>query len=227
MNTKASSKKQEAKDRRALICRGTGCESQKAKILYETMLAEVDKAGLSSKIEVKFTGCHGLCQQGPTVLIEPEGTFYCRVKAEDIAEIVTTDLKDGGKVERLLLTDPKTKEKTPNWREMKFFSPQRRIVLRNMGFINPEAVDDYLSVGGYEGVKKALTMTPEAVIEEVKKSGLRGRGGGGFPTGLKWEFCRKSPGDQKYLICNADEGDPGAFMDRGVLEGDPHSVLEA
>jgi NADH:ubiquinone oxidoreductase subunit F (NADH-binding)/(2Fe-2S) ferredoxin/Pyruvate/2-oxoacid:ferredoxin oxidoreductase delta subunit len=209
-----------------LVCRGTGCESQKAKLLYSSLQEEISKAGLSDRAEVIFTGCRGLCQMGPTVLVEPEGTFYCNVKPQDAAEIVDTDINNGGTVERLLFTDARTKEKAATYPEIKFFDSQRRVVLRNCGFINPESIDDYLRVGGYQGIMKALTMTPEQVIDEVKQSGLRGRGGGGFPTGTKWELCSKSPGDQKYLICNADEGDPGAFMDRAILEGDPHSVLE-
>jgi NADH:ubiquinone oxidoreductase subunit F (NADH-binding)/(2Fe-2S) ferredoxin len=214
------------KDRQVLICRGTGCESQKAKAIYTALESQVKKNGLAQKIEVKFTGCHGFCQQGPTVMIEPEGTFYCQVTPEDIPEIVNTDLKNGNTVERLLFVDQKSKEPVPHYEDIVYFKPQRRVVLRNCGFINPEDVEDYIQIGGYEGIKKALGMTRKAVIEEVKSSGLRGRGGGGFPTGVKWELCHKSPGDQKYLICNADEGDPGAFMDRGVLEADPHSILE-
>jgi NADH-quinone oxidoreductase subunit F/NADP-reducing hydrogenase subunit HndC len=214
------------KDRQVLICRGTGCESQKAKAIYTALESQVKKNGLAQKIEVKFTGCHGFCQQGPTVMIEPEGTFYCQVTPEDVPEIVTTDLKNGNTVERLLFVDQKSKEPVPNYEDIVYFKPQRRVVLRNCGFINPEDVEDYIKIGGYEGIKKALGMTRKAVIEEVKSSGLRGRGGGGFPTGVKWELCHKSLGDQKYLICNADEGDPGAFMDRGVLEADPHSILE-
>jgi NADH-quinone oxidoreductase subunit F/NADP-reducing hydrogenase subunit HndC len=214
------------KDRQVLVCRGTGCESQKGKAIYSALESEVKKNGLAEKIEVKFTGCHGFCQQGPTVMIEPEGTFYCQVTPEDVPEIVTTDLKNGDKVERLLFVDQKSREPVPNYEHIAYFKPQRRVVLRNCGFINPEDIEDYINIGGYEGIKKALGMTRKAVIEEVKSSGLRGRGGGGFPTGVKWELCHKSPGDQKYLICNADEGDPGAFMDRGVLEADPHGVLE-
>lgn len=209
-----------------LVCRGTGCESQKAGLLYSALQNELRRAGLDDNVEVIFTGCRGLCQMGPTVLIEPEGTFYCNVKPQDAAEIVDNDLKNGNKVERLLFTDVKTKEKVRTYQEIKFFESQRRVVLRNCGFINPEDIDDYLRVGGYEGVLKALTLSPIEVIEEVKRSGLRGRGGGGFSTGTKWEICSRSPGDPKYLICNADEGDPGAFMDRAILEGDPHSVLE-
>ena len=214
------------KERQLLVCRGTGCESQKADIIYDALAVAINKAGLADKIELKFTGCHGLCQMGPTVVIVPEGTFYCNVTPEDIPEIVDVDLVKGDKLERLLFIDPQSKEKVFDFRDMKFFSPQRRIVLRNCGFINPEEIDDALAVGGYDAIRKAFTMTQMEVIEEIKRSGLRGRGGGGFPTGTKWEFCHKSPGDQKYLICNADEGDPGAFMDRAVLEGDPHSVLE-
>jgi NADH:ubiquinone oxidoreductase subunit F (NADH-binding)/(2Fe-2S) ferredoxin len=216
------------KDRQALICRGTGCESQKAKAIFTALETEVKKNGLAKKIEVKFTGCHGFCQQGPTVMIEPQGTFYCQVTPEDVPEIVATDLKNGDIVERLLFVDKKSKPKKPvqNYEDIDYFIPQQRVVLRNCGFINPEDIDDYLKIGGYVGIKKALAMPQKEVIEEVKLSGLRGRGGAGFPTGLKWEFCHNSPGDQKYLICNADEGDPGAFMDRGVLEADPHSVLE-
>ena len=159
-------------------------------------------------------------------MVEPEGTFYCNVKPEDAAEIVEVDVKGGAVVDRLVFIDPKSRKPILSYRDMKFFEPQRRIVLRNCGFINPEDIDNYLEVGGYEGIKKAFTMTQAEVIGEVKKSGLRGRGGGGFPTGMKWEFCNRSVADQRYLICNADEGDPGAFMDRAVLEGDPHSVLE-
>ncbi|NLI81534.1 MAG: NADH-quinone oxidoreductase subunit NuoF [Deltaproteobacteria bacterium] len=215
-----------AKGRQLLVCRGTGCESQKANLIFGALKDEIFKAGLADDYKVKFTGCHGLCQMGPTVIVQPPGTFYCNVAPEDVAEIVKVDLVEGGKVDRLLFIDPQSKERVLTYHEMAYFNPQRRIVLRNCGFINPEDIDDYIEVGGYEGIRRALSLTPLEVIEEVKSSGLRGRGGGGFPTGTKWEFCNKSPGDQKYLICNADEGDPGAFMDRAVLEGDPHSVLE-
>ncbi len=218
--------KQEAAEKlQVLVCRGTGCESQKANLIFSNLQTELEKAGLGS-IEVKFTGCHGFCQQGPTVMIMPAGTFYCNVKPGDAAEIVESDIRNGKPVERLLFLDPKTKDRVLSYRDMKYFNPQRRIVLRNCGFINPEDIDDYVRAGGYEGIQKALTMKQQDVIDEIKKSGLRGRGGGGFPTGMKWEFCNRSVADQKYIICNADEGDPGAFMDRAVLEGDPHSVIE-
>ena len=217
---------QPGKDRQLLVCRGTGCESQKADVIYFALLDELKKAGLADKTEVKFTGCHGLCQMGPTIIIEPGGTFYCNVTPEDVSEIIDSDLVKGVVVDRLLFLDPKGKKKVLDYRDMDFFEPQRRIVLRNCGFINPEEIDNYLEVGGYKAIQKALKMTQMEVIDEVKKSGIRGRGGAGFPTGMKWEFANKSVGDQKYIICNADEGDPGAFMDRAVLEGDPHSVLE-
>jgi len=214
------------KDQLVLVCRGTGCESQKAKLIFSNLQKEVDKAGLGGSVEVKFTGCHGFCQQGPTVMIMPAGTFYCNVSPEDTSEIVETDLQEGKPVERLLFLDPKTKDRVLNFRDMEYFSRQRRIVLRNCGLINPEEIDDYLAVDGYEGIKKALKMKQQEVIDEMKRSGLRGRGGAGFSTGTKWEFCNRSVADQKYIICNGDEGDPGAFMDRAVLESDPHSVLE-
>ena len=214
------------KARQVLVCRGTGCESQKANLIFLNLQKEMDRADLGGTVEVKFTGCHGFCQQGPTVMIMPAGTFYCNVSPDDIAEIVREDLQKGEPVERLLFMDPKTNDRVLNYRDINYFVPQRRIVLRNCGFINPEDIDDYLAVGGYDGIKKALNMTQQEVIDEIKLSGLRGRGGAGFPTGMKWEFCNRSVADRKYIICNADEGDPGAFMDRAVLEGDPHSVLE-
>ncbi len=217
---------QPGKERQLLVCRGTGCESQKANLIYTGLEEALKKAGLFDKVEVKFTGCHGLCQMGPTVMVEPQGTFYCNVTPQDVDEIVAVDVKGGGVVDRLIFIDPKSKKPILSYRDMKFFQPQRRIVLRNCGFINPEDIDNYIAVGGYEGIRKAFTMTQAEVIAEMKKSGIRGRGGAGFPTGMKWEFANKSVADQKYLVCNADEGDPGAFMDRAVLEGDPHSVLE-
>ncbi|MBW2147102.1 MAG: NADH-quinone oxidoreductase subunit NuoF [Deltaproteobacteria bacterium] len=210
-----------------MVCRGTGCESQKSALIMEHLQKEVDAAGLAHRVCVTFSGCHGFCQQGPIVVVYPDGTFYCRVKAEDAAEIVQSHLVRGEPVERLFYRHPVTGEVTSTYHTIPFYARQQRVVLRNCGHINPERIEDYLALGGYEGLKKALfEMAPEEVIEEVKKSGLRGRGGAGFPTGLKWSFCRKSPGDIKYVICNADEGDPGAFMDRSTMEGDPHTVLE-
>ena len=183
-------------ERQLLICRGTGCESQRANEIFVALQEGLAKAGLADTVEVKFTGCHGLCQMGPTVIVDPQGTFYCLVKPEDVLEIIEVDLKGSGRVERLLFMDPKKKERVLTYREMKYFAPQRRIVLRNCGFINPEDLDDYLQVGGYEGLKKAFAIGPTKVIDEMKRSGLRGRGGAGFPTGLKWEFCHNSKGDQ-------------------------------
>jgi len=177
--------------------------------------------------EVDFTGCHGFCEQGPNVVIEPEGIFYTHVQAEDAAEIVTSHLRDGKPVERLFYHDLMTGQAIPQYSEINFYKKQQRVILRNCGQINPEKIDHYIARGGYRALRKAsLEMTPEQVISEVTNSGLRGRGGAGFPTGRKWEFCRSSPGQKKYVICNADEGDPGAFMDRSILEADPHAVIE-
>jgi len=212
--------------RKVLVCQGTGCTSSRSEEIRRTLEHEVNQAGLSD-IEVDFTGCHGFCQQGPIVVVEPEGTFYAHVKPEDAAEIVYSHLKEGKRVERLFYRDPVTNEAIPTYQEINFYKKQTRLILRNCGHINPERIDDYTATGGYEALRKALLkMTPEEVISEIKKSGLRGRGGAGFPTGVKWEFCRKSLGKQKYMICNADEGDPGAFMDRSTMEGDPHTVIE-
>ncbi|MFX1266081.1 MAG: NADH-ubiquinone oxidoreductase-F iron-sulfur binding region domain-containing protein, partial [Promethearchaeota archaeon] len=209
------------------ICRGTGCESSRSAKLHELLVEEVKKQGLADKVLVKKTGCHGFCQQGPIVSIEPEGTFYAMVKEEDIPEIVESHLLNGESVERLFYVEPNTEERIPKYDDIPFYSHQHRIVLRNCGEIDPEEIDDYISRGGYEGFKKAITeMTPEEVIQEILDSGLRGRGGAGFPTGLKWKLGRNAPGNQKYVVANADEGDPGAFMDRSLLEADPHSVLE-
>jgi len=212
--------------RKVLVCQGTGCTSSRSEEIRRTLEHEVNQAGLSD-IEVDFTGCHGFCQQGPIVVVEPEGTFYAHVKPEDAAEIVYSHLKEGKRVERLFYRDPVTNEAIPTYQEINFYKKQTRLILRNCGHINPERIDDYTATGGYEALRRALLkMTPEEVISEIKKSGLRGRGGAGFPTGVKWEFCRKSLGKQKYMICNADEGDPGAFMDRSTMEGDPHTVIE-
>ena len=211
---------------RVLVCQGTGCTSSRSEEIRSVLEHEVSRAGLSN-IKVDFTGCHGFCQQGPIVVVEPEDIFYTHVKVEDATEIVHSHLKDGKPVERLFYRDPVTGEAIPTYQEINFYKKQTRLILRNCGHINPEKIKDYIDTGGYKALKKVLSqMTPGEVISEIKKSGLRGRGGAGFPTGLKWEFCRNSPGEQKYIICNADEGDPGAFMDRSVLEGDPNTVIE-
>jgi NADH-quinone oxidoreductase subunit F len=211
---------------KVLVCQGTGCTSSRSEEIRKALEHEVNLEGLSN-IEVDFTGCHGFCQQGPIVVVEPEGTFYAHVKVEDATEIVYSHLKEGKPVERLFYRDPVTNEAIPTYQEINFYKKQTRLILRNCGHINPERIEDYIATGGYEALRKALLqMTPEEVISEIKKSGLRGRGGAGFPTGEKWEFCYKAPGKQKYMICNADEGDPGAFMDRSTMEGDPHTVIE-
>jgi len=185
------------------------------------------RAGLGKNTQVKLAGCPGLCEEGPIVMVEPEGIFYTRVKPEDAPEIVQHHLRDGQWVERLLYHDATTGEVIPHRQDIPFYKKQQFIVLRNCGTVNPENIDDYVAAGGYQALKDVLTkMSPEQVIEEIKRSGLRGRGGAGFPTGVKWEGCRKAAGDTKYVICNADEGDPGAFMDRSVLESNPHSVIE-
>lgn len=210
-----------------LICGGTGCKSAGSKEVQLAFSRDIEAKGLSDEVMVVETGCHGFCEHGPLVIVYPEGTFYCQVKAEDVEEIVESHLFKGRIVERLLYHEPLTHESIPNYSEINFYKKQHRLVLENCGAINPEQIEEYIAVGGYEALAKAVTtMSPEDVIEEIKKSGLRGRGGGGFPTGMKWQFAKASVSDKKYVICNADEGDPGAFMDRSVLEGDPHKILE-
>lgn len=210
-----------------LICGGTGCKSAGSKEVQLAFSRAIEAKGLSDEVIVVETGCHGFCEHGPLVIVYPEGTFYCQVKAEDVEEIVESHLFKGRIVERLLYHEPLTHESIPNYSEINFYKKQHRLVLENCGAINPEQIEEYIAVGGYEALAKAVTtMSPEDVIEEIKKSGLRGRGGGGFPTGMKWQFAKASVSDKKYVICNADEGDPGAFMDRSVLEGDPHKILE-
>ncbi len=208
------------------ICQGTGCTSGKSVEVREALEKAVAELGLNN-VRVDFTGCHGFCQQGPIAFVEPEGIFYTHVSVEDVPEIVQSHLRDGQPVARLFYKDPISGEAVPYYKDINFYKKQQRIVLRNCGRINPERIEDYIATGGYQSLRKVLLeMTPEQVIDEVKHSGLRGRGGAGFPTGLKWEFCRKYPGEEKYVICNADEGDPGAFMDRSIMEGDPHTVIE-
>ena len=208
------------------VCHGTGCVSGKAFEIRGALEKAVAKLGLKG-VGVDFTGCHGFCQQGPIAVVEPEGIFYTKVTVEDVPEIAQSHLRDGKPVERLFYKDPVSGEAIPNYNDIPFYNRQQRIVLRNCGRINPERIGDYIAAGGYQSLHKVLLeMTPEQVIDEVKRSGLRGRGGAGFSTGQKWEFCHKAPGGQKYMICNADEGDPGAFMDRSAMEGDPHTVIE-
>jgi NADH-quinone oxidoreductase subunit F len=215
-----------ARQRTVYVCKGTGCVSGGGNAVHEAIAAELEQQGIATAA-VDFTGCHGFCQQGPNVVVEPDGIFYTHVAPEDAHEIVASHLRDGKPVERLFYRDPVTDEAIPRYQDITFYSEQERIILRNCGRINPERIDDYLDRGGYESLRKALfNLTPDDVISELKESGLRGRGGAGFPTGVKWEACRRQPATQKYAICNADEGDPGAFMDRSILEADPHTMLE-
>ncbi len=210
-----------------LICTGTGCVSSGADNIKDRLTSKLVEAGLQDEVKVVETGCHGFCEKGPIVIVYPEGVFYCQVSVEDVDEIFAEHLLKGRIVERLLYTEQGTEAKNPAYRDIDFYKKQHRIVLANCGRIDPESINEYIAVGGYEACGRALTeMTPEEVIAEIKESGLRGRGGAGFPTGLKWEFTRQTPGEKKYVICNADEGDPGAFMDRSLLEGDPHRIIE-
>lgn len=214
-----------SKVEKILICGGTGCISSGSGKLVNELKGALTNAGL--EIPVVMTGCHGFCEQGPLVIMEPQGVFYRRVQVEDIEDIIGKHIKGGEVVERLLYTEPTTGETAHTYKDVQFYAKQQRLVLKNCGHIDPENIQEYIAAGGYEGLAKVLkTMTGEQVIEEVKKSGLRGRGGGGFPTGMKWQFTRQAEGTKKYVVCNADEGDPGAFMDRSVLEGDPHAVIE-
>jgi NADH:ubiquinone oxidoreductase subunit F (NADH-binding)/(2Fe-2S) ferredoxin len=211
-----------------LVCGGTGCKSSQSQILAEHLRTEIEGQGLSDFAQVVGTGCFGFCEKGPIVKIIPDNTFYTQVKPEDAKEIVEEHIVKGRKVTRLLYKDPKSEKVISDSRGMEFYKKQMRIALRNCGVIDPENIEEYIARDGYSALGKVLTsMSPEETIEVIKKSGLRGRGGAGFPTGLKWEITRQSPGTEKYVVCNADEGDPGAFMDRSILEGDPHTVIES
>ena len=210
-----------------LVCGGTGCRASGSETVHQAVVKEIAAKGLSDEVAIVETGCNGFCAAGPIMVIYPEGTFYQYVKADDVKEIVEEHIVKGRPVKRLMYKEPVTEKPIPHMLEIPFFGKQMLIALKNRGLIDAEKIDEYIARDGYLGAAKALTeMTPDEVIEEVKKSGLRGRGGGGFPTGLKWSFARKSQGDTKYILCNADEGDPGAFMDRSILEADPHAVLE-
>ena len=210
-----------------LVCTGTGCVSSGSNSVKDNLLVKLEEFGLQDEIKVVETGCHGFCEQGPIVIVYPEGVFYRRIQADDIHEIVEEHLLKGRIVHRLLYTERGTEARIPAYSDIDFYKKQHRIILANCGRINPESIKEYIAANGYEACGRALTeMTPEEVVAEVKKSGLRGRGGAGFSTGLKWELTRQSPGEKKYVICNADEGDPGAFMDRSLLEGDPHRIIE-
>ncbi len=211
-----------------LVCGGTGCTSSGSQQIMETLREEIAKNGLDQEVAVIQTGCHGLCALGPIMIIYPDATFYSMVKNEDIPEIVSEHLLKGRVVTRLLYQETVTDTGVKALIDTDFYKKQHRIALRNCGVINPENIEEYIGTGGYQALGKVLTeMTPDEVIQVLLDSGLRGRGGAGFPTGLKWKFAKQNDADQKYVCCNADEGDPGAFMDRSVLEGDPHAVLEA
>ena len=213
-----------------LVCGGTGCSSSGSAKLIERFEEQLKEKGLDKEVKVVRTGCFGLCEAGPVVIVYPEGTFYSRVKLEDVDEIVSEHLLKGRKVQHLVYVDHKTHESSvqKSLNEIGFYKQQQRVALRNCGVIDPVNIDEYIAFDGYKALAKALTeMTPEQVIQEVLDSGLRGRGGAGFPTGKKWQFARASQAPQKYFVCNADEGDPGAFMDRSLLEGDPHAIIEA
>ncbi len=215
------------KNRTVLVCQGTGCVSSKSPEIQKALEAQIAQAGLENHLTVKLTGCHGFCQRGPLVVVEPESTCYMDVKVEDAGEIVESHLKNNQPVERLLYHDLQSGVPIRRYQDIPFYKKQQKTLLRACGFINPEVIDDYINLGGYEALKKVLFgMTPNQVINELKISGLRGRGGGGFPAWRKWEAALQAKGEVKYVVCNADEGDPGAFMDRSMLEADPHSVLE-
>ena len=211
-----------------LVCGGTGCSSSGSAELIKRFEEQIAKNGLDREVKVVRTGCFGLCEAGPVVIVYPEGTFYSRIRPDDVDEIVSEHLLKGRVVQHLVYKEKADEEQHVTLDNIDFYRPQMRLALRNCGVIDPENIDEYIAFDGYKALAKVLTeMTPEQVIDEVLKSGLRGRGGAGFPTGKKWQFAAASKADQKYMVCNADEGDPGAFMDRSVLEGDPHSVLEA
>jgi len=211
-----------------LICGGTGCKASASDAISSKLTSELIEKGLEDEVQVVTTGCFGFCEKGPIIKVLPDNTFYTQVKPDDVVEIVAEHVIKGRKVEQLLYKDPKTEKHISDSKHMGFYKKQLRIALRNCGFINPENIDESIARDGYAALAKVLSeMTPEQAIQEMIDSGLRGRGGGGFPTGLKWKFASQYKADQKYVVCNADEGDPGAFMDRSILEGDPHSVLEA
>lgn len=211
-----------------LVCSGTGCLASKSRIIREKLEQEIQKRKLQDRVKVFKTGCFGFCELGPIIVIHPDRTFYCKVDPKDVDAIIDTHIEQKKPIERLLYQSP-SGEVQRTMEELDFFNHQMRIALRNCGMINPECIEEYIALDGYQALADILTdkMPAKDIIEQVKRSGLRGRGGGGFPTGLKWEFAAAYQNEQKYVLCNADEGDPGAFMDRSILEGDPHSVIEA
>lgn len=209
------------------VCGGTGCHSSGSKAVIQAFKDEIKSKNLAGKIRLIETGCNGFCAKGPVLLVMPQRVFYQEVQASDVPELVETHANNGEPIERLLFKDPKSKQKIAPQNEIPFFKLQQTVALRNNGLIDAESIDDYIAQDGYSALAKALTeMTPATIIEEMKSSGLRGRGGAGFTTGLKWDFCAEAQGEVKYVLCNGDEGDPGAFMDRSILEADPHAVIE-
>jgi len=209
------------------ICAGTGCVANRSLEIKEELIKEIARRGLKDEVRVAITGCNGFCERGPIVVVRPDGIFYQKLTKKDIPDLVEEHLIKGRPVERLMYRQTPKTPAIPKMKDIDFFKHQSLIVFRNRSRLNPEDIDEYINYDGYSALKKALMhMTPEEIITEIKASGLRGRGGAGFPTGLKWELCRQSPGKTKYIICNGDEGDPGAFMDRSVLEADPHAVIE-
>ena len=211
-----------------LICGGTGCKASDSHIIAERLQQALERNNIADKVDIITTGCFGFCEKGPIVKIIPDNTFYTQVVPDDADEIVREHIIGGRKIERLLYIDPKTEKTVSDSKHMDFYRKQMRIALRNCGFIDPENIEEYIVLDGYMALADSLLhKKPEEVIDVIKRSGLRGRGGGGFPTGLKWEFANKQKADMKYVVCNADEGDPGAFMDRSIMEGDPHSIVEA
>ena len=213
-------------DKQILICAGTGCISSGTLDVNDALQEELKKHGLQDKVRIILSGCHGFCEKGPIFIVYPEDIFYCGVTAEDMPELVEEHLVKGNKVERLLYQDPVSEEFLTSYVDIPFYKHQKRVVLRNCGIIDPENIDEYIIRGGYLGLRKALNTESQEIISQIKDSGLRGLGGAGFPAGKKWETAYNVDSDKKYVVCNADEGDPGAFMDRSILEGDPHSVIE-
>src|SRR5690606_13856831 len=210
-----------------LVCGGGGCQSSGCKDIQQKLINNIKAKGLEDEIKVVATGCMGPCSLGPMMIIYPEGVLYCKLKPEDVDIVVEKHLYEGTYVERFFYRDPYTQEAMATIYEIPFFTRQKKIALRNVGIIDPLKIEEYIAFNGYFALAKALTeLTPKDVIEIIKESGLRGRGGAGFPTGLKWEFTAQAQGQPKYVVCNADEGDPGAFMDRSIIEGDPHNLIE-
>jgi NADH:ubiquinone oxidoreductase subunit F (NADH-binding)/(2Fe-2S) ferredoxin/Pyruvate/2-oxoacid:ferredoxin oxidoreductase delta subunit len=209
-----------------LVCGGTGCHASQSNKIVDEFNSLIKKHGLENRIQASISGCFGFCEKGPIVKIFPEGVFYVQVKPSDVPELFEEQILKGQKVARLLYEDPTLKQKKVKSEDINFYRLQQRVALRNCGLINPEKIEEYIATGGYQSLAKVLNTLPADVIDEMKKSGLRGRGGAGFPTGRKWEFARNNVSDEKFIICNADEGDPGAFMDRSIMEGDSHSVIE-